>query len=70
MIEVKKKEGESANALLFRFTKKVKRSGILREAKKRRFRRRSVSRQKKRVSAHHREKKKKEIARLRKLGLL
>ncbi|RJP45749.1 30S ribosomal protein S21 [Candidatus Parcubacteria bacterium] len=70
MIEVKKKEGESANALLFRFSKRVKRSGVLREANKRRFRDRTANRRKRRLSAIHRETKRKEVERLRKLGLL
>ncbi len=68
-IEVRKKEGESANALLFRFTKKIKRSGVLKESKKRRFRARPVNRRKRRLSAKHRDDRKKEMERLRKLGL-
>ncbi len=70
MLEVRKKEGESSSALLFRFTKKVKRSGILKEVKKRRFKRRPVSRRRRRLSAHHREEKRTEIERLRRLGLM
>jgi ribosomal protein S21 len=70
MLEVRKKEGESSSALLFRFTKKVKRSGILKEVKKRRFKNRPASRRKRRLSARHREEKKTEIERLRKLGLV
>ncbi|RJQ29853.1 hypothetical protein C4571_00315 [Candidatus Parcubacteria bacterium] len=69
MIEVKRKEGEPANALLFRFSKRVKRSGILREANKRRFRDRVVNKSKRRLSAIHRDHKRKELDRLRKLGL-
>ncbi|MEK9180351.1 MAG: hypothetical protein AAB897_02985 [Patescibacteria group bacterium] len=69
-LEVKKREGESPSALLFRFTKKVKRSGVLREGRARRFRGRGISRIKRRVSALHREEKKKEIERMKKLGLL
>ena len=68
-IEVKRKEGESPNALLFRFTKRVKRSGVLREANKRRFRHRATNRMKRRLSALHRDEKKKELERLKKLGL-
>lgn len=70
MIEVRKKEGESPAALLFRFSKRVKRSGVLKETRARRFRRRSINRVKRRLSALHREEKKKELERLRKLGLL
>lgn len=69
MIEVKKKEGEAAGSLIFRFTKKIRRSGVLLEAKKRRFHKRPVSRIKRRNSAHYREQKKEEVIRLKKLGL-
>ena len=37
MVEVKKKEGESLDSLLRRFTKKVQASGVLLRAKKGRF---------------------------------
>ena len=70
MLNVTKKEGESAAALLYRFTKRMQQSGILREAKKRRFKHRAPNRLKIKLSALHREAKKKEIARDKKLGLL
>jgi len=70
MVSVRKKENESASALLFRFTKKVKQSGILKEAKKRRFRVRPTTRRQRRISAIHREYKKREYARLSKLGIV
>jgi len=69
MIEVQKKEGESGAALLFRFSKKVKRSGVLKESKKRRFYKRVVNRRKRRLSAQHRDTKKVELDRLRRLGI-
>ncbi len=69
MVKVIKKEGESASALIFRFSKKIKQSGVLREAKKRRSRARPLNKRKRRLSALHRVSKKKEIERLRKLGL-
>jgi len=69
-IEVRKKEGESGNSLLFSFTKRVKRSGILREMRKRKFHTRSVSRVKRKLTAIHRDAKKKEVDRQKKLGLL
>lgn len=37
MVEVKKREGESVEALLRRFTKRVQQSGVLLRAKKGRF---------------------------------
>lgn len=68
-VEVKKREGESASALLYRFTTKVKRSGVVLETRKRRFRGRDINRHKRRASALHREVKKKEMERARKLGI-
>ena len=69
MVKVTKKEGESASALMFRFSKKIKQSGVLKEAKKRRFRARPNNKRKVRLSALHREIKKKDMARLRKMGM-
>ena len=69
-IEARKKEGESPNALLYTFTRKVKRSGILKEVRSRKFHDRPTSRLKRRVSAIHREAKRVEIERQKKLGLL
>ncbi len=69
-IEVRKKDGESIGALMFRFTKKMQQSGVLREAKKRRFSGRAINRNKRRVSSIHREVKKKEVERARKMGTL
>jgi ribosomal protein S21 len=69
-IEARKREGESGNNLLFSFTKKVKRSGILKEVRKRKFHKRVISRIKRRSSAIHRDAKKADVDRQRKLGLL
>jgi ribosomal protein S21 len=69
-IEVRKKEGETASSLLFRFTKKVRQSGVLAEARKRRFKDRRINRNKRRVSAIYRAAKRAEMERLKKLGLL
>ena len=68
-MEVRKREGESSAALIYRFTKKVQQSGVLREAKKRRFRKRKESRVKRKASALHRAKKRKAFERARKLGI-
>lgn len=67
-MEIRKKEKESVAGLLYRFNLKMKQSGILREAKKRRFHQRPVNRRKKRISAIYREAKKKEMEKARKLG--
>lgn len=69
-IEVRKKEGESASGLMYRFTKKVQQSGVLKEAKKRRFHKRGMSGLKRKLSAIHRDAKKKEMERMKKLGLV
>ncbi|MBI4034065.1 MAG: 30S ribosomal protein S21 [Candidatus Brennerbacteria bacterium] len=68
VIEVKKRENENLGSLLFRFQKRVKQSGIMREARNRRFHKRSVNRIKRRASALHRVKKERELARERKYG--
>ncbi len=67
-MEIKRKEKESVAGLLYRFSSKMKQSGILREVKKRRFRQRPINRRKKRISAVYREAKKKEMEKARKLG--
>lgn len=68
MIEVKRKEGESVGAFLHRFSTKMKQSGILLEAKKRRYRKRAVNRHARKVSAIYRSKKKAEFIKARKTG--
>lgn len=68
-IEVRKKEGESANAILYSFTRKVKRSGIVKEVRSRKNHIRTTSRIKRRASAIHRETKRAEVERQKKLGL-
>ena len=69
-IEVKKRDGDSANAILFNFTKRMKRSGVLKEVRKRKTHKRTISRVKRRSSALHREDKRVEVERQRKLGLI
>ena len=68
-IEVRKRDGDSPNAILFNFTKRMKRSGVMKEVRKRKFHTRTTSRIKRRSSAIHREEKRKEVERLKKLGL-
>lgn len=57
------------NALLYRFSKKIQHSGVLREAKKRRFYHRNINRNKRRVSALYRVEKALEIQKTKKLGM-
>ena len=68
-IEVRKKEGEQGNSLLYSFTRRVKRSGVLRETRARRFHDRSVSKRKRKLSAIHRAEKNTALERQKKLGL-
>lgn len=67
-VTVKKREGESATALVYRFSKKVQRSGILREARRKRFHIRKTNRNMRRKSALHREKKSAEVEASKKMG--
>ncbi|MEK7193929.1 MAG: 30S ribosomal protein S21 [Patescibacteria group bacterium] len=69
-MEIKRRQGESISAFLYRFSKKVQRSGILREAKKRKFRGRAISKTKRKASALHREFKKREFEKERKMGTI
>ena len=70
MVSVNKREGETANALIFRFTKKVRRSGMLQEQRRRRFKDRPVTKRVRKESAIFKADKKVEMVRLKKLGLL
>jgi len=67
-INLKKKEGESSNSLLYRFSKKLVQSGIIKESKRRRYKERNVNKNKRRESALNREKKAKEVEKARKMG--
>lgn len=67
-IELRKKEGESVGSFLYRFNKKMKQSGILKEVKKRRFKHRPLNKQKTRLAALYRKKKAGELAQLKKYG--
>ncbi|MBI5306417.1 30S ribosomal protein S21 [Candidatus Wolfebacteria bacterium] len=68
MIEIKRREGESVNAFLFRFSKRMKQSGILLESKKRRYQKRAVSKSKRKASAIYRDQKKREYQEIKKKG--
>lgn len=68
-IKVKKREGESVNALLYRFNKRVQQSGLVREVRRRQFRKRATNRRKRKDSALYRLTKQTAIARERKFGV-
>lgn len=69
-MELRKKEGENLSGLLYRFNKKMQHSGILKEAKKRRFYKRVINRNKIKAAALYRAGKMKEIQKARKTGSL
>ncbi|MBZ1348194.1 MAG: hypothetical protein KYQ20_00260 [Candidatus Nealsonbacteria bacterium] len=67
-LEAKKREGENSQTLVRRFAQRVRKSGILRLARKIRFRERPKSRQMKKKAALRREEMKKEYEKMKKLG--
>lgn len=67
-LEARKKERESSQGLIRRFTQRVQRSGILVRARKNRFYHRQKSQQMKKRSALRREKLKEEYKKIEKLG--
>jgi len=67
-IRVKKRKGESSASLIYRFNKRVLRSGIVKETRKRQFRERNPNRNAQRASALYRKNKEKEIEQMRKRG--
>ena len=69
MITARRKEGESASSLIYRFTKRVQQTGVLKESKKRRFYTRGKSKLNRKLSAMHRVTKRKEMEHAKKWGL-
>lgn len=70
IVHIERREGESPTSLLYRFTKKIQHSGVLKEARGRRFRKRVMNKNKRRSSALHRETKRREVEHAKKMGLL
>lgn len=68
MIEVRQRSNESTTQALFRFTRRVKRSGVLKEVGKRRFTKRPVTKRQRRMAALYRAAKAAEVAQAKKLG--
>lgn len=69
-MKLTRKQGESNSAFLYRFSKKIQQSGVLREAKKRKHKSRPTSKRQKRISAIYRAGKMKETERAKKMGTL
>ena len=67
-LEVNRKEKENNSSLVHRFTRSVMQSGIIKEARNRRFRERPLSDMAKQKKALKREAKKAEYEKLAKMG--
>lgn len=69
-LEVKKQERENTQSLIRRFTKAIKQSGILKEARKRRFYQKPLNETAKKSAALRRVKAREEYKKKEKLGLI
>ena len=67
-LEIKKKERETSHSLVRRFSKRLKKSGLLLRARKRCFKKRKKSKQLKKRAALRREEKRKEYEKMEKLS--
>lgn len=67
-LKIKKRERETSQNLVRRFSRRIKRSGVLLQARKIRFKKRPKSQQMKKRSALRREELKRKYERLEKLG--
>lgn len=70
MVEVRKKDKETVQSLLFRFTRGVQKSGILTRAKENRFRTRAKSRTMQKKAALRKEEMRQHYRKMKKLGKL
>ena len=68
MIEVKKKDRETSESLIRRFSRRVQQSGVLMHARKARFRSDEKSKREKRNEALYKIKIRKEIEKMKKMG--
>lgn len=69
-LEVKKQPRETSQSLIYRFSKRIRASGILVRARNSRFRKRPKSHQAKKAAALRREELRKKYKKLEKLGKL
>lgn len=68
MIEVKRKDRESPESLIRRFSRRIQQSGILMRARKTRFRTEEKSKREMRQGAMYKEKVRKVVNKLKKMG--
>ena len=67
-MEVRKRKNENVGSFLYRFSKRIQQSGVLKEVRKRRVRSRPENKRKRKLSALYRMKKKDEMAKSKKYG--
>lgn len=67
-IDVKKREGETSSSMLYRFSKRVQHSGVIKEARKRQFTTRVGNRSKRRAAALYRIERQAELQTTKKRG--
>jgi len=68
MIEVKKKERETTESLIRRFSRRMQQSGVLMQVRRSRFKKEEKSKTKKKEEALYKIKIRKEIDKLKKMG--
>ena len=68
MIEVKRKDRESPESLIRRFSRRVQQSGVLVQARRSRFRMEDKTKREMRQGAMYKEKVKKIVSKLKKMG--
>lgn len=70
VLEIKRKKGENTRSLVSRFSRAIRKSGVLVEAKKKRYFKRPLSELKKKRTALRRERLKEKYDKMRKMGKL
>lgn len=69
MVEVEKKDKETSESLIRRFSRQLQQSGVLPHARKLRFRSKKKSKRQLRQEAMYKEKVRKEVDKLKKMGV-
>ncbi len=67
-MEVRRRKNENVGSFLYRFSKRMQQSGVLKEVKKRRSTTRPENKTKRRLAALYKMNKKEEIVKLKKYG--
>lgn len=67
-MEVRRRKNENVGSFLYRFSKRVQQSGVLKEVRKRRAHGRPENKRKRRLGALYRMNKQSEISKLKKYG--